>query len=236
MRAATQIHPLPVLRWLFSVLGFALLSPSLPAETLEHEGGLYQVERVPFSEHSRLQLRWLNDAGQPLSNFGGLQKQLMKEGKKIRFATNASIYERGPRPNGLMVCEGRELVPINLADGFGNFFLKPNGVFFLDEASGGPAILETTEYVSRQLKPRFANQSGPLLLRKGVIHPAFQKDSPNRRQRSAVGFVAATQEIVFVMSDREARVEGRVTFHQLARVFCIWDAKTRSFWMVTSHR
>lgn len=136
-------------------------SPSLPAETLEHEGGL--------------------------------QMQLMKEGKKIRFATNAGIYERGPRPNGLIVCEGRELVPINLADGFGNFFLKPNGVFFMDEASGGPAILETTEYVSRQLKPRFANQSGPLLLRKGVIHPAFQKDSPNRRQRSAVGVVAATQ-------------------------------------------
>jgi uncharacterized protein YigE (DUF2233 family) len=34
-----------------------------------------------------------------------------------------------------------------------------------------------------------------------------------------VGIVTKTREIVFVMSDREDRVKGRVTFHQLARLF-----------------
>jgi uncharacterized protein YigE (DUF2233 family) len=190
----------------------------LAADTLEYEGALYQVYRVPVVQQVKLQLRWLDEVGRPLSNFGALQQQLGKEGKRIAFATNAGIYERGPRPCGLTICEGKELVPLNLADGAGNFFLKPNGVFYLDDATG-PGIVEAGEYPSLTITPRFANQSGPLILRKGVIHPAFQVNSPNLRQRSAVGIVTKTKEIVFVMSDREDRVKGRVTFHQLARLF-----------------
>jgi uncharacterized protein YigE (DUF2233 family) len=51
------------------------------------------------------------------------------------------------------------------------------------------------------------------------MHPAFRKESPNLRQRSGVGVRSAEGEIVFVMTDREARPEGRVTFHQLATFF-----------------
>jgi len=190
----------------------------LGTETLDYGGGLYHVYRVPVAEQSRLHLRWLDDGGKPLSDFGGLQQQLEKEGKKIAFATNAGIYERGPKPCGLTICDGKELVPLNLAEAEGNFYLKPNGVFYLDDKSG-PGIAEAGEYRGLTMKPRLANQSGPLILRKGVIHPAFNVNSPNKRQRSAVGIVTATKEVVFVMSDREDRVKGRVTFHQLARLF-----------------
>lgn len=200
----------------FLVLAFA--PALLGADILEYEGALYQVYRVPLSQQSRLHLRWLNDAGKPLSNFGALQQQLDREGKKIAFATNAGIYEQGPKPCGLTICDGKELVPLNLADGEGNFFLKPNGVIYLDDQRG-PGIVEASEYPALTIKPRLANQSGPLILRKGVIHPAFNANSPNLRQRSAVGVVTKTKEIVFVMSDREDRVKGRVTFHQLARLF-----------------
>lgn len=200
----------------FLVLAFA--PALLGADTLEYKGALYHVYRVPLSQQSRLHLRWLDEAGKPLSNFGALQQQLDREGKKIAFATNAGIYEQGPKPCGLTICDGKELVPLNLADGEGNFFLKPNGVFYLDDQQG-PGIVTASEYPSLTIKPRLANQSGPLVLRKGVIHPAFNANSPNLRQRSAVGVVAKTKEIVFVMSDREDRVKGRVTFHQLARLF-----------------
>jgi uncharacterized protein YigE (DUF2233 family) len=176
---------------LLTLLGLAIVPILFGAETLEHDGALYQVYRVPLAEQSRLHLRWLDDGGKPLSNFGGLQQQLDKEGKKIAFATNAGIYERGPKPCGLTICDGKD----------------------------GPGIAEAEEFRGLGVKPRLANQSGPLILRKGVIHPAFKVNSPNKRQRSAIGVVKGTQEILFVMSDREDRVKGRVTFHQLARLF-----------------
>lgn len=203
---------------LLTMLGLAIAPALLATDTLEYDGALYQVYRVPAAQQSRLHLRWLDDAGKPLSNFGALQQQLDREGKKIAFATNAGIYEQGPKPCGLTICDGKERVPLNLADGEGNFFLKPNGVFYLDDQQG-PGIVTASEYPSLTIKPRLANQSGPLILRKGAIHPAFNANSPNLRQRSAVGVVTKTKEIVFVMSDREDRVKGRVTFHQLARLF-----------------
>lgn len=200
--------------WL-GLAGAPLLSAT---ETTEYEGGLYHLHRVPAERQPDLDLRWTDAQGKPLSNFGGLQKQLALEGRKILFATNAGIYERGPKPCGLTISSSKILVPLNLSPGEGNFFLKPNGVFYLDDKTG-PGIAEASEYAALNIQPRLANQSGPLLLRKGTIHPAFREGSPNRRQRSAVGIVTATREIVFVMSDREDRQKGRVTFHQLSRFF-----------------
>lgn len=85
----------------------------IAADTLEYEGALYHVYRVPVAEQSRLHLRWLEHAGKSLSNFGALQKQLDKEGKKIAFATNAGIYAHGQTPCGLTICDGKEQVPLN---------------------------------------------------------------------------------------------------------------------------
>lgn len=197
--------------------GFFSTALSTDLETQEFEGALYHLYRVPVSQQAKLDFRWTDDQGKPLSDFSGLQKQITAEGKKILFATNAGIYERGPKPCGLTVVASKELVPLNHADGFGNFYLKPNGVFYLGDQ--GPGIAETSEYAKLSLKPRFANQSGPLLLRNGIIHPAFNPESANKRQRSAVGIVTANKEVVFVMSDREDRNKGRVTFHQLSRFF-----------------
>lgn len=205
------------IRRFFLLLGLAAVI-SVRAETVEFESGKYQVQRIPATERSRLHLRWVDSRGQPLTNFGALQKELSAEGKKILFATNAGLYEQGPRPCGLTICDGKGLVPLNLKDGFGNFYLKPNGVFFIDDSTG-PGIAETGQYQALSVRPRLANQSGPLLLHRGVIHPAFMPASPNRRQRSAVGIVKASREIIFVMSQREDREKGRVTFHQLARLF-----------------
>ncbi|MES2598161.1 MAG: phosphodiester glycosidase family protein [Verrucomicrobiota bacterium] len=200
------------------LLVLTLLSSPVNAETLEHDGALYHVQRIPRAQHSKLHLHWLDDAGKPLSNFGGLQKQIRREGGEIAFATNAGIYEHGPKPCGLTISDAKLVVPLNLRDDYGNFYLKPNGVFYLDDRTG-PGIVESKEYQSLTIRPRLANQSGPLILRKGVVHPAFREDSPNKKQRSAVGVVKATQEVIFAMSDREDRVKGRVTFYQLVKLF-----------------
>lgn len=205
-------------RWLLTLLGCAFTTHLRAAEQAEFEGALYHLYRVDKGNLAELELRWLGDDGKPLGSFEGLRTQLATEGKGIAFATNAGIYERGPKPCGLTICAGRELVPLNLRVGEGNFYLKPNGIFFVD-ATHGAGVMEAGEYSQSRLKPRLATQSGPLLLRKGVMHPAFNVNSPNKRQRNAVGVRTSDGQVIFVLCDREDRVKGRVTFHQFSRFF-----------------
>lgn len=205
-------------RWLLTLMGCVATTHLRAAEQIEHAGGFYHLHRINRGDLSTLELRWTGDDGTPLASFDGLRRQLAKEGKAIAFATNAGIYEKGPKPSGLTICEGKELVPLNLRDDEGNFYLKPNGVFYVD-ASGTAGVMESEEYARSGMKPRLATQGGPLLLRGGVMHPAFNANSPNKRQRSAVGVRASDGQVIFVLSDREDRVKGRVTFHQLASFF-----------------
>lgn len=204
---------------LLPLLACAFLTASLHgAEMLDYEGGSYLIYRVDKDDRPRLQLAWLDEGGKPLLDFNGLSRQLAARGRHILFATNAGIYEHGPRPCGLTICVGQELVPLNLKAGEGNFYLKPNGVFYLDDQTG-PGVMDAEEYARSGLRPRLATQSGPLLLRRGVMHPAFRENSPNKRLRNAVGVRKKDGQIVFVMSDREDGVKGRVAFHQLSRCF-----------------
>jgi uncharacterized protein YigE (DUF2233 family) len=205
-------------RWLITLVGCAAVTHLRAEEQIEHEGALYHVHRIAKGDLVKLELRWLGVDENPLMNFERLREQLAAEGKTIAFATNAGIYEQGPKPCGLTICAGKELVPLNLREGEGNFYLKPNGIFFVD-GTRGAGIMEAAEYGRAYLKPRIATQSGPLMLRSGVIHPAFNPSSPNKRQRSAVGVRSRDGEVIFVLCDREDRVKGRVTFHQLTRFF-----------------
>ncbi len=206
-------------RWLLAAFGCASITSHLHgAETQDYEGGRYHLYRIDKADWSRLELAWLGENGQPLGDFNGLRQQLAARNKKIIFATNAGIYERGPKPCGLTICAGRELVPVNLRGGEGNFYLKPNGIFYLD-AQTGPGVMEAAEFVNSGLKPRLATQSGPLMLRNGVIHPAFTVNSPNKRLRNAVGVRKKDGQIIFAMSDRDDAVKGRVTFHQFTQFF-----------------
>jgi uncharacterized protein YigE (DUF2233 family) len=215
-------------RWLITLVGCAAVTHLRADEQIEHEGALYHVHRIAKKDLSKLELRWLRADGTPLMNFEGLREQLADEGRGIAFATNAGIYERGPRPCGLTICDGKEQVPLNLREAEGNFYLKPNGVFFVD-GTHGAGIMESAEYGRANLMPRIATQSGPLMLRNGIIHPAFNVNSPNKRQRSAVGVHSLDGQVIFVLSDREDRVKGRVTFHQLTRFFIHLGCKDALF-------
>ena len=176
-----------------------------------HAGG----DQIEFIDYFPM---LLGADGKPLGDFNGLKRDLATRGEKLLFATNAGIFERGPKPCGVTIIDGRELVPLNLQPGDGNFYLKPNGVFFLDDRLG-PGVMEAAEFARSGLKPRLATQSGPLMLRGGVIHPAFNVNSPNRRQRSAVGVREKDRQIIFAISDREDPKLGGVTFHQFSRFF-----------------
>ena len=210
---------MPLPRWFLAAFGCAALTSHLHgAEVVEYEGAKYHLYRLEKADWAHLQLAWLGADGRPLGDLNGLRRDLAAQGQKIVFATNAGIFERGPKPCGLTICSGKQIVPLNLRPGEGNFYLKPNGVFFLDDEKG-PGVMEAAEFARSGLQPRLATQSGPLMLRGGIIHPAFNLNSPNRRLRNAVGVRKKDQQIIFAMSDRDDAQRGTVTFHQFSRFY-----------------
>lgn len=112
------------------------------------------------------------------------------------FRTNAGIFEPDLRPTGLLVRDGVTLHPLNRGSGEGNFFMRPNGVFQLD--ASGARVLETSEF-DAAAAVSLATQSGPLLVRGGVLHPAFKPASERKVIRSGVG-VRDPRTVVFVIS------------------------------------
>lgn len=157
----------------------------------------------------RLELFLNDDAGTPLRRLDRLDAWLKSQKRQLRFAMNAGMFEPDLSPVGLFVADGREVSPLNLADGPGNFYLKPNGVFFLTET--GPKILRSTKYSEPAAAVLLATQSGPVLLEDGVINPAFGPKSNSRYIRNGVG--VRGNEAIFVISNEP------VTFHEFASYF-----------------
>jgi uncharacterized protein YigE (DUF2233 family) len=159
---------------------------------------------------ANLQLFWKKPDGSRFDNVPVLREFLQQSHLQIEFATNAGIFDPSMQPLGLHVEAGVALIPLNLGDGVGNFYLKPNGVFLIDDV--GAQIVESGQHSLMKSRPRLATQSGPLLLIGGRINPGFATDSKNRRIRSGVGIVDA-YTVVFMLS------RDRITFHEFAEMF-----------------
>jgi uncharacterized protein YigE (DUF2233 family) len=148
--------------------------------------------------------------GRLLDDFPALVTSLEDDGRTVLFAMNAGMYRPDRGAVGLLVTAGAELEPLNMQEGAGNFFLKPNGVFWID-ANGAPAITETNRFAALALEPREATQSGPLLVVDGALHPALREGSRSRFIRNGVGVDG--DRVVFAISDRP------VTLHAFAGLF-----------------
>lgn len=181
-------------------LALALASAVAPAD------GRFTVVRV---DAAQLRLFWQDEQGRPLRRLDRLSARLAARGQTLGFGMNAGMFHADGGPVGLLVIDGRELAPLNRADGAGNFFLKPNGVFFVDAA--GPHVVDASDYPGSAAGVRLATQSGPLLLKDGAIHPAFRASSASRYIRN--GVCASGREAVFVISERP------VSFHEFASFF-----------------
>lgn len=167
------------------------------------------VCRVDVSrEHLQLFLR--DGQGAPFNTFAAIDRWLKPRGEHLAFAMNAGMYRPDYSPSGLYIAEGRQLAPLETRRGHGNFFLKPNGVFLVSDQ--GAKVVETAEYPRLRERVLLATQSGPLLLRHGRLHPAFNPDSSSRLIRNGVG-VDASGLAVFAIS------EVPVNFHEFALLF-----------------
>jgi uncharacterized protein YigE (DUF2233 family) len=163
---------------------------------------------APRKDLLKLFLR--DDRGQALKSFEALERLLQSRGQKLLFAMNAGMYQPDLSPVGLCVAEGRQLAPLNLADGNGNFFPKPNGVFLVTRDSA--LVVESSKYTALTVPAILATQSGPLLVSGGSIHPKFNVNSTSRLIRNGVG-VKASGEVVFALA------EDPMNFHEFATLF-----------------
>lgn len=132
----------------------------------------------------KVELHWLDEeTGKPIRKFSRVQEIVKGKGRRTVLLMNGGLFEQGGIPCGLHIQEGKKLRPLNLADGEGNFYMKPNGVFLVTK-DGKAMILESGEYARSKISPDIALQSGPMLLRGGMINSKFAKVSANR-MRSA---------------------------------------------------
>ncbi|MDQ0589577.1 phosphodiester glycosidase family protein [Variovorax paradoxus] len=172
-------------------------------------GPRYTVVKFDLRKE-RLELFLRDDAGVEFKRLDRLEAWLAARNRQLVFAMNAGMYHADFSPVGLLVQEGREVSPLNLSTDAGNFFLKPNGVFLVSRA-GRPRVVESSEYPALSNGVRLATQSGPLLLRRGVVHPAFIPDSDSRKIRNGVGVSGHTA--IFVISEQP------VNFYEFALYF-----------------
>lgn len=155
----------------------------------------------------------------------------------IAFAVNGGMYGDDLKPIGYYVEGGERLKELDRGDGEGNFYMKPNGVFF---GTGGSwrVLGSNTFFETVGDRPEFGTQSGPLLLVDGKLHPEIQDDGPSKAIRNGVA-VDASGKAHFVISD------APVSFGQLARYFrdvvkvgnaLYLDGQVSSLWDPASER
>lgn len=73
---------------------------------------------------------YMNDSGERYGDFQGIIDSLTPSDKQLLFAVNGGMFKEDRSPLGLYVEDGKELAPLNTElEGYGNFYLQPNGVF-----------------------------------------------------------------------------------------------------------
>lgn len=152
-----------------------------------------------------------NDEGENFKNFKNLQTWLnKKKNENLVFAMNGGMYKKDGSPQGLYIENGVTITLLDtLSEGYGNFYLQPNGVFYITESNEGN-VCRTEEFSDEGVK--YATQSGPLLLVNGEINSEFTKGSKNLNIRNGVGILPGG-EILLAMS------KDKINFYDFADYF-----------------
>jgi uncharacterized protein YigE (DUF2233 family) len=156
-----------------------------------------------------IKMLWRNPAGAPYGSLGAAYRQV---GDDLLAITNAGIFSNNRTPEGLHIEGGVTLSPLNLNNGDGNFYWKPNGVFYI--ADNGAGIMESEKFDSLNKRGgvREATQSGPLLVIDGAVNPSLKPDSRSLYARNGIGVRSADEVYILVSQDE-------VNLHDFASVF-----------------
>ncbi len=149
----------------------------------------------------KIEMFWKDRNGRPLRSINNLKyyvDTVLRE--DLLFAMNGGMYKTDNSPLGLYVENGQTFMPLNESNepgATGNFYLRPNGVFYVTMKN--QAAICKTEQFDKKAKIKYATQSGPMLLIDGRIHPAFKRGSKNLNIRNGVG-ILPNGTVLFAMS------------------------------------
>ena len=180
-----------------------------PCRAREYTHNAYTVCEVDLGKHT-VRLYWKRSDGIPYAYLSSLPRVLERETGRLLFATNAGMFDPALKPVGLYVEQGQELVHVNTKSGYGNFHMKPNGIFYI--AAGRAAVAETKAFLKQRPQVDLATQSGPMLVINGRLHPRFDRNSRSLKPRTGVG-VRDAHTVLFAIS------EGDVSFAAFASLF-----------------
>jgi uncharacterized protein YigE (DUF2233 family) len=153
----------------------------------------------------------LGPKGKPYRSLSELAVSMGARAQQVAFATNGGMFDAAGLPIGYYVEANKRGHTLNRNEGWGNFHLQPNGVFY---GSGGRWAVRTSADFAKAVstRPQFGTQSGPMLVIGGKLHPRIDADGPSRKLRNGVG-VDRQGRAHFVISD------APISFGQLARYF-----------------
>lgn len=194
---------LPLFLWL------STSASALECTQLEFKETRSTVCRVDL-RRDPLQMFLKDSTGAPFKSLRRLAESLQGSSEQLLFAMNAGMFREDYSPLGLLVMDGKQVHRLNLATGFGNFYMKPNGVFVISPS--GARIVESSQYNSLDDLVIWATQSGPLLVSAGVIHPGLNPQGTSRNIRNGIGVVSAN-EVVFAIT------EDPINFYDFALLF-----------------
>lgn len=143
---------------------------------------------------------WKDSQNKPLRSIKNLKKFVDSKHLDLKFAMNGGMFVENNIPKGLYIENFKTLNPIDTSMGKGNFYLKPNGIFYITKSNEYKIV--RTENFEPESNIKFATQSGPMLLVNGTINPVFQRNSNNLNIRNGVG-ILKNGNPVFVMSKKE---------------------------------
>lgn len=181
-----------------------------PCRRVEFEGvALTDCVADPASHSIAMALA--DGDGAPFRSLKHYAQALGDDAANVAFAVNGGMFDGDGKPVGYYVERGERLKELDRADGTGNFYMKPNGVF---HGSGGKWEIRTADSFFANVgdRPQFGTQSGPMLVIDGALHPEFQDDGPSRTIRNGVGIDGAGRA-------HFVRSEDPVSFGQFARFF-----------------
>jgi uncharacterized protein YigE (DUF2233 family) len=158
-----------------------------------------------------LQFYWCDDSDKAFKSFLNLQTWLDSKNKTLLFAMNGGMFKKDYSPQGLFIQQQKTLIPLDTSSGEGNFYIKPNGVFYITTDKQA-VICKTTDFIDNG-RINYATQSGPMLVVDGVFNATFMEGSTNLNIRNGVG-ILPDNKIIFAMSKEP------INFCDFAKYFC----------------
>lgn len=155
-------------------------------------------------ETETIRFFWKNNVEENYGSLARLKKELDNREEVLTLAMNGGMYLKDRSPQGLYIEKGLMKSALDtLGKGYGNFYLQPNGIFYI--AKNKSVGITTTKNFMVTPDITYATQSGPMLLIDGDMHPAFNEGSSNVHIRNAVGilpngnplFVISTEKLNF---------------------------------------